>query len=119
MGIHPPWDRVRSIPAKIDGEQAVGRFFLRGRYIMSVGAPMWLEGDAEDRENVGAVSDRIMQRIAWLSQQSASRAEAAQTLIPTPEPGVAELPAPAGNSTLWSNWMKRQPGKASTSGIPS
>jgi hypothetical protein len=46
---------------------------------MTVGEPMRLEGSVEDRQYVRSASERIMQRIACLSRESAQRIGAPQT----------------------------------------
>jgi len=91
IGILPPWERVWYIPANIDGERAVGRFFFRGNYAMTIGEPLHFQGDAEDRELVRAVSDRIMGRIAWLSEMSAQRNRAQETPAPALGAGSRKL----------------------------
>jgi hypothetical protein len=49
------------------------RWYFSGMYVMTVGAPMLLDGDVNDRVGVRAATDRIMQRIEDLSAQSAGR----------------------------------------------
>jgi 1-acyl-sn-glycerol-3-phosphate acyltransferase len=87
VGIHPPENRIWHIPAKIDGERAVGRFFAGGAYIVSIGSPLRFSGDVADWDRVRAVSVQIMQRIIQLSRLSAARIGAENQ---TPE---ASIPA--------------------------
>jgi hypothetical protein len=62
---------------------AMGRFFFSGHYAMTIGEPLYFQGDAEDWDTVQATSDRIMGRIAWLSQMSARRRLAQAEPFPT------------------------------------
>ena len=90
IGIAPPHERIMHIPAEIDGEMAMGRFFLSGHYAMTIGEPISFKGDAEDWDTVQATSDRIMGRIAWLSQMSARRRLAKAEPLPTLPSGSQE-----------------------------
>ncbi len=49
------------------------RWYFGGAYAMTIGAPLTLGGDLEDRAYVRSATDRIMQRIAGLATQSAAR----------------------------------------------
>jgi 1-acyl-sn-glycerol-3-phosphate acyltransferase len=87
VGIHPPENHIWHIPAKIDGERAVGRFFAGGAYKVTIGSPLRFSGDVADWDRVRAVSVQIMQRIIQLSRQSAARVG--------PETEAAGMPIPA------------------------
>lgn len=78
VGIGLQRERIRFVEAEVDGKLEIGRFYLRGPYNMTVGEPMWFEGNVEDRAYVRSVSERIMQRITRLSQESVQRIEASQ-----------------------------------------
>jgi 1-acyl-sn-glycerol-3-phosphate acyltransferase len=73
VGIHLLRERIHVVESKYSGISATGRWYLRGPYAMTVGKPMVFEGDAQDREYVCEVGERIIQRIAHLAQQSARR----------------------------------------------
>ena len=90
IGIDPPHERIMHIPAEIDGEMAMGRFFLSGHYAMTIGEPIYFQGDAEDWDTVQATSSRIMGRIAWLSQMSARRRLTQADPLPALEAGFRE-----------------------------
>jgi 1-acyl-sn-glycerol-3-phosphate acyltransferase len=57
----------------IDGVTEHVRWCFRGPYYATVGAPMTLAGDLEDRASVRAATARIMDRIVGLAQHSALR----------------------------------------------
>ncbi len=49
------------------------RWYFSGKYVMTVGEPLFLEGAVNDRAHVRAATDRIMHRIVELADQSAAR----------------------------------------------
>jgi 1-acyl-sn-glycerol-3-phosphate acyltransferase len=73
VGIHLQREHIRFVEITVDDKTETARWYLRGPYAMTVGEPMHFEGDVEDRQSVHAVSERIMQRIACLSRESAQR----------------------------------------------
>jgi 1-acyl-sn-glycerol-3-phosphate acyltransferase len=82
VGIHLERERIRFVETTVDDKTETARWYLRGPYAMTVGEPMWFEGDVEDREYVRAVSGRIMQRIACLARESEQQMRASQTFDP-------------------------------------
>jgi 1-acyl-sn-glycerol-3-phosphate acyltransferase len=92
IGIHLDRKRIKVVESTYSGISAVGTWYLRGPYAMTIGKPVVIEGDVEDRKYVRAVSDRIMQRIARLSHQSARRMEGTLALKPQIETGPLGLP---------------------------
>jgi 1-acyl-sn-glycerol-3-phosphate acyltransferase len=78
VGIHLEQERIETIETEVDGRTEAGRLYLKGPYAMTVGEPMTLSGDIDDREYVRSASERIMQRIMGLSQKSAIRIQAAR-----------------------------------------
>jgi 1-acyl-sn-glycerol-3-phosphate acyltransferase len=73
VGIHLRRERIQVVESRYSGISATGRWYLRGPYAMTVGRPMVLVGDVEDRAYVRTVSERIIRRIAHLAQRSAER----------------------------------------------
>jgi hypothetical protein len=57
----------------VGGERVESRFFLKGRYAITVGRPLWLSGDVEDRELVRKMGEELRSRIYDLSHVSALR----------------------------------------------
>lgn len=92
IGIHLDRERIKVVESQYSGIMAVGTWYLRGPYAMTIGQPMILDGDVEDRQYVRAASERIMQRIAHLSHQSARRMEETPNLKPRLETGPLGLP---------------------------
>lgn len=78
VGIHLERERIESIETEVDGKTEAGRLYLQGPYAMTVGEPISLSGDIEDRDYVRSISERIMQRIMGLSRESAIRVQAAR-----------------------------------------
>ena len=78
IGIHLQRERIRLITTQVAGRPEVGTWYLRGRYAITVGEPMHLTGDPEDRRYVRSVAENVMQRIIHLAQESARRIQAAR-----------------------------------------
>jgi 1-acyl-sn-glycerol-3-phosphate acyltransferase len=76
VGIYLPRERRRPVGPKIAGERQPGYLYLRGKYGMTVGEPMHIEGDVEDREHVRGLAKEIMQRIMALAGESERRVNA-------------------------------------------
>jgi 1-acyl-sn-glycerol-3-phosphate acyltransferase len=73
VGIHVQRERIRFVETTVDDKTETARWYLRGPYLMTVGEPLRVEGDIEDREVVRAASERITQRITRLARESAQR----------------------------------------------
>jgi 1-acyl-sn-glycerol-3-phosphate acyltransferase len=78
IGIHLQRERIRLITSQIAGKPEVGTWYFRGRYAMTVGQPLQLTGDVEDRAHVHSMAEKVMQRIGHLAQESARRIQAAR-----------------------------------------
>jgi 1-acyl-sn-glycerol-3-phosphate acyltransferase len=92
IGIHLDRERIKLVESKYSGITVVGTWYLRGPYAMTIGSPLILDGNVEDREYVRAVSERLMRRIARLSRQSARRMAGVPNLQPRLETGPLGLP---------------------------
>ncbi len=76
VGIHYPRERSVYISSKITGGQRSGGYwYLSGPYHMTIGEAVQYSGDASDREQVAAVSARLMEQIAHAARQSCLRME--------------------------------------------
>lgn len=73
VGFHMPVERMTIKHLMVGGERVESRFFLKGRYAITIGRPMWLSGDVEDREHVQVMSEELRSRIFDLSHVSALR----------------------------------------------
>ena len=73
VGIQLQRERIRFVETTVGDNTETARWYLHGPYAMTVGEPMRFEGDVEDRRYVRSISERIMQRIARLSRESAQR----------------------------------------------
>jgi 1-acyl-sn-glycerol-3-phosphate acyltransferase len=73
VGISLKREHIRLIETEIDGQTAVGTWYLNGPYAVSVGAPLYLEGDIEDHAYVRRASSYLMQCIIDLAHGSARR----------------------------------------------
>ena len=89
VGIGLQQDRIRTVAVEMEGQQEEGRFYTGGRYAVTVGKPMWFEGNVDNWDYVRLVSGRIMQRIVCLSQQSALRIQPSPIIVPSPATGLA------------------------------
>jgi 1-acyl-sn-glycerol-3-phosphate acyltransferase len=73
IGIGVQRDRIHCARAAIDGEKATGLFYLRGPYAMTIGRPLYCEGEPTDRDRVCRTTERIMADIRSLATQSERR----------------------------------------------
>lgn len=64
----------------IDGVTEMARWYFHGKYAITIGEPLYFEGDAENREQVRSVSDRVMDYINRLAHESMARVQAPQSL---------------------------------------
>ena len=90
VGIHLQHERIHCIETTVDGKTEMARWYLRGPYAITAGEPMRLEGAVEDRDYVRSASERIMQRIAQLTRESARRMQMPEALH-TPTSGRSML----------------------------
>lgn len=77
LGIHLDRSRICEVETTIEGKPEIGTWYARGPYTMSVGETLYLEGEVEDRARVRESTGQIMQRIAWLVEESARRMQPA------------------------------------------
>jgi 1-acyl-sn-glycerol-3-phosphate acyltransferase len=73
VGIGLQRDRIRVIKADVQGGEATGHFYAAGPYAMTVGRPLYFEGNVQDRGLVRAVADDIMHHIRHLARESDRR----------------------------------------------
>ena len=73
VGIHLPRERNLVMSLPINGKRTTGYWYLRGPYGMTVGQPLHFEGNVKDQSHVASVSDKIMQQIISLAQESKRR----------------------------------------------
>lgn len=83
VGIHLRPELKKVISVCVNGQDTVGIFYPRGPYAITVGTAMTFQGDPENREAVRKSSERLIQRIALLSQASAVRLTAPE-MAPLP-----------------------------------
>lgn len=74
VGIHLDRERIRIYDARLNEEDEMIRWYWHGPYAMTVGQPLRLEGDVEDRAGVRAASEGLMEAIRRLAGQSEQRA---------------------------------------------
>jgi 1-acyl-sn-glycerol-3-phosphate acyltransferase len=77
VGIHLDRARIHSIRSVVRGRVEYGRWYLRGPYHMTVGAPIQFNGDMEDRPLVRMVADYVMAQIVQLARESKTRRDRA------------------------------------------
>jgi len=86
VGIGLQRERIRVVDANLEGGTETAHLYTSGKYAMTVGRPMYLEGDVADRERVHAATEQVMQEIRALSlaseQRVAQRLEAEAQSVP-------------------------------------
>jgi 1-acyl-sn-glycerol-3-phosphate acyltransferase len=73
VGFHMPIEGMTNKFVRVGGERVISRFFLRGRYAITLGQPFWVSGDVADKPSVRWLSEDLRERIYDLSQLSALR----------------------------------------------
>ncbi|MBN1439069.1 MAG: 1-acyl-sn-glycerol-3-phosphate acyltransferase [Anaerolineales bacterium] len=73
IGVALDRKRIRLLESNVKGKPAVGTWYFRGPYALTVGAPLRFRGSVEDRELVESTADRIMCAIAGLERESRAR----------------------------------------------
>ncbi len=81
IGIYLRRDLCMQFRATIDGMPSQASWYFYGPYAITIGAPMRFEGDAQDREHVRNVTEKIMGQIRLLAEESQRRI---QPLKPQP-----------------------------------
>ncbi len=85
VGIALQRERIRFRETHAGDMTETARWYFSGKYVMTVGEPLFLDGEVNDRARVRSATDQIMQRIVELADQGAAR------LPITPIPGVLAL----------------------------
>ena len=73
VGIYMPLHTINFKKVKVDGERAIARLCLKGRYGITFGHPLWLSGNVEDRPLVRKIGEELREDIFDLSRLSALR----------------------------------------------
>lgn len=73
VGIHLQRERLHTIRSVVKGRVEYGRWYIHGKYNMTVGQALHFRGDPEDRPYVRAVAERVMHHIIEMARQSEHR----------------------------------------------
>lgn len=73
VGIAIQRERIHHIESTVRGRKETGHWYLSGPYAMTVGRPMFFDGDAEDRSQTRGAADQTMRRIIELATESELR----------------------------------------------
>jgi 1-acyl-sn-glycerol-3-phosphate acyltransferase len=84
VGIGLQQEGIRTFAVEMEGGPDEARLYTGGQYALTVGKPMWFEGNVDNWEYVRLVSERVMQRIVSLSRQSALRIQPSPAIVPLP-----------------------------------
>jgi 1-acyl-sn-glycerol-3-phosphate acyltransferase len=106
IGIALVPERIRRFEPEIEGQTEFGRLYLRGPYALTVGRPLWVEGNVEDWEHVRQEAGRIMDRIALLMQSSQARIEAARSGRQSRGLGTAQPRRPQAGASACPRWVQ-------------
>ncbi len=91
VGIHLDRERLRLVETRVGGRPELGTWYLRGPYGMTAGEPLYLHGDVSDRARVQRLTERLMQRIGRLADESALRMRRGGVSQRVVLPGVRHL----------------------------
>ncbi len=78
MGIGVKQKNVRNIKSFIKGVQEWGRWYFKGPYAISIGRPIKLTGDVEDRKKIKSLSSWLSEKVSTLAKESNRRLNAYQ-----------------------------------------
>ncbi|MCS6993263.1 MAG: 1-acyl-sn-glycerol-3-phosphate acyltransferase [Anaerolineales bacterium] len=73
LGISLREENCKRVPTVLEGEPDVITWYLRGPYAVTIGKPLWFQGDADDRSLVRAIAETVMQHIRELAHESRER----------------------------------------------
>ncbi|PWH16231.1 MAG: hypothetical protein DDG60_04295 [Anaerolineae bacterium] len=73
LGISLREENCKRVPTVLDGEPDVITWYLRGPYAVTIGKPLWFQGDADDRSLVKTIAETVMQQIRDLARESRQR----------------------------------------------
>jgi len=91
VGISLDPARIRVLDVELEGQTEEGRVYTGGPYAVTVGRPLWFEGNTTDWRLVQQVSEHIMDRIMRLSQEGTRRLSQAPAPAPIPQTNAANL----------------------------
>lgn len=75
LGIYLSEENCKRVPTTLEGEPDIITWYLRGPYAVTIGKPLWFNGDANDKPLVKTIAENIMQHIRDLAQESRQRAQ--------------------------------------------
>ncbi len=73
IGVALDRSRLRLIETRVKGKMALGTWYFRGPYALTVGSPLVFHGNVEDHNLVETVAAQIMHSILRLEKESADR----------------------------------------------
>jgi len=73
VGIYLDFKKIKVIEAELHGRYERGQFYLSGPYKVTVGKPIYLKGDIEDRSYVRKISKKLIELVIDLIKQSEKR----------------------------------------------
>jgi 1-acyl-sn-glycerol-3-phosphate acyltransferase len=81
VGINLQPENIRFFEAHVAGGSEESRWYLHGAYAVTVGEPLFFNGDTRDRDLIDRVGDQIMRRIVKLSAESGRRISSEHPVI--------------------------------------
>lgn len=73
VGIYLPRERIIKIESRMSGKHAVGYWYLRGPYGITIGDPLRLKGNVDDETQVRSQAKKMMKHIKLLALESERR----------------------------------------------
>ncbi len=73
IGIHLPVNGIDFKWLKVGKEMVEARFYLKGRYSITIGKPIWFSGNSDNKNLVNSVGEKIRQEILNLCSLSEMR----------------------------------------------
>lgn len=88
VGIHLQKERIRSMRSVVDGVEEIGHWYLHGPYNVTVGRPLYYQGDVEDRPQVRNVANSVMHHIIELAHESEVRMNQTPSVLLRPDSAI-------------------------------
>jgi 1-acyl-sn-glycerol-3-phosphate acyltransferase len=91
LAVDPAWVCFREV--RVCNRSETARWYPRGPYAVTVGAPLRLDGGLDDRERVRGIAESVMRRIEALATESGRRLAARPAATTTVPAGVRRAAA--------------------------
>ena len=79
IGVAVQRERIWSVNTTVAAKTTVSRYYFRGRYCVTIGEALWLEGSIDDHVRMRAAREQLFERLTALTRRSEERLTAASS----------------------------------------